>query len=356
MVRHNYISCANFALIIIIILAQFACSVLVSKQISQEIRQSSEPFEGALSYLSGKNTNNQDQQQQSRRKGSQAKQTAAGGRNKMPGGPGNRTSSRRPTVRRIVHPSLHAAWDEYNHLCALAKFQATFTIKYETSSGTGQLIDRMPANARSKGRCDQFDEEPVLDIMWKDTQLLGQSFSSKHQDQNSTGGFTFRIIFQKWTEDGQWGIQQMQLLYNTGHPVFRGASNPKKFIVRSNKEDYRLQFRTSFANSMLCPSPPPVPMYDVDGTMRVMARLSNMHLQAFEFDHDRVGNDFDAFERCGQVSFGSGVAKHLTTIKNDRLTFAIGLMTVCIATLTVVGYAIYRSNALKTKEYKTMED
>lgn len=267
----------------------------------------------------------------------------------------NRTMARRPTVRRIVHPSLHAAWDESNHLCALAKFQATFTIKYDTSSGSSsQLIDKMPLAARSKGRCDQFDDEPVLDIMWKD--IHQSSFSNSQQ--NSTLGFTFRIIFQKYTEDDdRWGVQQMQLLYNTGHSVFRGVSAPKKFIVRSNKEEYRLQFRTNFGRSVLCPSPPPIQMYDSDGTLRVIARLSNMQLQAFEFSDARQGSNFDEFERCGQVSFGSGVARqNLKRAKYDGLTFTIGLMTVCIASLTVVGYAIYRSNALKTKEYKTMED
>lgn len=260
----------------------------------------------------------------------------------------NRTSSgRKPLVKRVFHPSLHAAWDEYNHLCALAKFQATFTIKYETGSGTSQLIDKMPANARSKGRCDQFDDEPVLDIMWKDSHLVGS--------RNSSGGFTFRIIFEKYPEENRWGVQQMQLSYNTGHPVFRGVTNPRKFIVRSNKEDYRLQFRTNFDHSLLCPSPPPIQMYDSDGIMRVIARLSNMQLQAFEFsDAIEPGTNFDSFERCGLVSFGSGVARHLTTIKNEALTFTIGIMTVCIASLTVVGYAIYRSNALKTKEYKEM--
>lgn len=148
---------------------------------------------------------------------------------------GRNSTSRRPTVRRIVHPSLHAAWDESNHLCALAKFQATFTIKYETGTGsTSQLIDKMPPNARSKGRCDQFDDEPVLDIMWKDIQSSSQQ-SSKSQ-HNSSLGFTFRIIFQKYTEeDDRWGVQQMQLLYNTGHPVFHGVTKPKKIIVRSNK-------------------------------------------------------------------------------------------------------------------------
>lgn len=258
----------------------------------------------------------------------------------------NKTSlSRKPTVKRIVHPSLLAAWDEYNHLCILAKFQATFTIKYETASGIAQLIDKMPNNARSKGRCDQFDEEPVLDVMWKDTQL------TRSQRPNSTGGFTFRIIFQKFPEENRWGVQQMQLLYNTGHPVFRGATKPSKFIVRSSKEDYRLQFHTFISRSMLCPSPPPIQMYDSEGTLQVIARLSNMQLQAFEFSDHREANNFDSFMRCEQVSFGSGVAP---TVKDDSLTFAIGVMTVCIAILTVVGYALFRSHVVRSEKYKNV--
>lgn len=263
----------------------------------------------------------------------------------------NRTNIiRKPSVKRIVHPSLHAAWDEYNHLCVLAKFQATFTIKYETRSGTAQLIDKMPQNARSRGRCDQFDEEPVLDIMWKDSQLAG----ANPQKANSTGGFTFRIIFQKFADEGRWGVQQMQLLYNTGHPVFRGSVNQRKVIVRSNKDDYRLQFHTKFTRSILCPSPPPIQMYDSDGTLMVIARLSNMQLQAFEFNDPREANNFDGFMRCEQVSFGSGVAHPLTNIKNDSLTFAVGVMTVCIATLTVIGYAVYRSHILGSEKYKNI--
>lgn len=264
---------------------------------------------------------------------------------------GNKTSSmKKATIKRVVHPSLYAVWDEYNQLCVLAKFQATFTIKYETSSGVAQLIDKMPVSARSKGRCDQFDEEPVIDVMWKDRQLNG----GHQQKANSTGGFTFRIIFQKFPDQARWGVQQMQLLYNTGHPVFRGATDPRKFIVRSNKDDYRLQFHTNLANSMLCPSPPPIQMYDSDGSLRVIARLSNMQLQAFEFSNSREADNFDAFMRCSQVSFGSGVAHPLTTIRNDSLTFGVGVMTVCIAALTVVGYALYRSHVVESEKYKNI--
>lgn len=63
--------------------------------------------------------------------GGTKKQLQQSGRSKS-----NRTTARKSAIKRIVHPSLHAAWDEYNHLCILAKFQASFTIKYETASGS----------------------------------------------------------------------------------------------------------------------------------------------------------------------------------------------------------------------------
>lgn len=171
----------------------------------------------------------------------------------------------------------------------------------------------------------------------------------------NNGGFRIRIIFQKFRDDKQWGVQQIQLSYYTGHSIFHGASSARHFIVRSNKDDYHLQFKTNYGRSMLCPSPPPIQLYDSDGVQRVIARLSNLQLQAFNFSDARHGSNFDSFERCGQVSFGSGVARRYKDTKNSGLTFAIGIMTVCIATLTVIGYAVYRSNALKTKMYNTMD-
>lgn len=328
----------------LLIIFSFVFVAIVAEQETWQTanrEQDGQAFEKAMSYLSRGNQRQVNQNNSSLPR-------------KQTGRVANKTSkARRPTVRRILHPSIYAAWDESNHLCALAKFQATFTIKYETSSGSSsQIIDKMPANARGKGRCDQFDDEPVLDITWKDSYPVQSQ--SKAANSNTTG-FTFRIIFQKYNEDDErWGVQQMQLLYNTGHPAFRGTSSAKRFIVRSNKDDYRLQFRTNYGSSLLCPSPPPIQMYDSDGIMRVIARLSNMQLQAFDFGDSRQGSNFDSFERCGQVSFGSGVARQLKNTRSEGLTFVMGIITVCIATLTVVGYAIYRSNALKTKEYKTM--
>lgn len=255
------------------------------------------------------------------------------------------TNRRRPH-RRMVHPSLYASWDEYGNLCILAKFQATFTIKYETSSGTAQIIDKMPVDASSLGRCDQFDDKPMLDLVWKHSQKTGS------QNTDNKVGFTFRMTFIKFPEDNMWGVEQMQLSYNTGHPVFQGAINPQKYVVTSDIEDYRLQFHTHLKHSMLCPSPPPIQLYDKEKNIRVIARLNNMQVQAYEFGDPKETNNFDPFMRCGQVSFGSGVAHPLTNFRNESITFAVGVFTVFIAALTVVGYALYRSHMVSREAYQ----
>lgn len=259
----------------------------------------------------------------------------------------NKTNiARKPHIKRIVHPSLFSAWDEYNNLCILARFQASFAIKYETSSGVVQIIDKMPVDAISHGRCDQFDDKPMIDLVWKHSQKSGSL------DPDSRVGFTFRMTFVKFPDDRLWGVDQMQLSYHTGHPVFKGAINHRKFVVTSDRNDYRLQFHTSLKHSMLCPSPPPIQMYDEKENILVIARLSNMQVQAFEFGDPKETNNFDPFMRCGQVSFGSGVAHSLANIRNDGVTFAVGVITVFIAGLTVVGYALYRNHMVEREAYQ----
>ncbi|KAG9510074.1 hypothetical protein GZH46_01394 [Fragariocoptes setiger] len=109
-------------------------------------------------------------------------------------------------------------------------------------------------------------------------------------------------------------------------------------------------FKTPLYRSMLCPSPAPIKMYDSDGTLRAIARLSNMQLQAFDFKEPTFSTPI----RCEQVSFGSGVAHSLRNVRSDSLTFSIGLMTVAIAVLTVGGYAIFQTHFAKRYTYRTM--
>lgn len=73
----------------------------------------------------------------------------------------------------------YAVWDDNGLVCILAKFEATFTITYDTPHGEQKLMEKVPLEAKAKGRCDYLlDEKPVLDVQW-------------------VGGFTFRIIFEK---------------------------------------------------------------------------------------------------------------------------------------------------------------
>ena len=73
----------------------------------------------------------------------------------------------------------YAVWDENGMLCILAKFEAHLTITYDTKSGPQKLTEKIPADAKAKGRCDYLlDEKPVLDVSW-------------------LGNFRLRIIFEK---------------------------------------------------------------------------------------------------------------------------------------------------------------
>lgn len=71
---------------------------------------------------------------------------------------------------------------------------------------------KIPTDATAKGRCDYLlDEKPVLDVSW-------------------LGGFTFRIIFEKAGEN-RWGVNSMDLLYNTADSLFRGSVRGNCFDI-----------------------------------------------------------------------------------------------------------------------------
>lgn len=77
-------------------------------------------------------------------------------------------------------PPFHfAVYDEQNKICILAKFDASFTITYDTKYGKQQMIDRLVSNPNVTGVCESYlDEKPIMDIRWR-------------------GGFIFRLIFTK---------------------------------------------------------------------------------------------------------------------------------------------------------------
>ena len=104
------------------------------------------------------------------------------------GGPlqGQSESSLLPPVSSSIYsyrekpPPFHfAVYDEQNKICILAKFDASFTITYDTKYGSQQMIDRLVSNPNVTGVCESYlDEKPMMDIRWR-------------------GGFVFRLIFKK---------------------------------------------------------------------------------------------------------------------------------------------------------------
>lgn len=126
------------------------------------------------------------------------------------------------------------------------------------------MIEKIPIDAKSKGRCDYLlDEKPVLDVSW-------------------IGGFTLRIIFEKVDDGEKWGVNSIDLLYNTADSLFRGSLQGGKKVART-KEGSLAMFTTVMGKSYFCPSPPIINLYESKtGKPSVVVRLTNVHLQAFQ--------------------------------------------------------------------------
>ncbi|KAH9426631.1 Lysosome-associated membrane glycoprotein 5 [Dermatophagoides pteronyssinus] len=233
----------------------------------------------------------------------------------------------------------YVVWDEQGMVCILAKFEATLTITFYTPSGAHQLIEKIPIDAKSKGRCDYLlDEKPVLDVTW-------------------IGGFTFRIIFEKIinSDDNsvdRWGINSIDLLYNTADSLFRGSVDGGKKVARTKPGSLGM-FTTAMGKSYFCPSPPIINLYESKtGKPSVVVRLTNVHLQAFQIEMGK----FAPISRCSQVSFGSGVAAplYVSLEQDDSVPVVVGTLTVIVSILVIVGYAVYKSWVFKPVDYDTM--
>ncbi|KAF7495808.1 Lysosome-associated membrane glycoprotein 5 [Sarcoptes scabiei] len=228
----------------------------------------------------------------------------------------------------------YVVWDEQGMVCILAKFEATLTITFYTASGAHQLIEKLPFDAKAKGRCDYLlDEKPVLDISW-------------------IGGFTFRIIFEKIIDEEKWTVNSIDLLYNTADSLFRGSLQGGKKVART-KEGSLEMFTTAMGKSYFCPSPPIINLYESKtGKPSVVVRLTNVHLQAFQIDKGR----FAPISRCSQVSFGSGVAAplYISLEQDDSVPVVVGTLTVIVSILVIVGYAVYKSWVFKPVDYDNM--
>jgi hypothetical protein len=224
-------------------------------------------------------------------------------------------------------------WDDSGLICIMAKFEATFIITYDVQGGTQQLNDRIPADATSKGRCDYLlDEKPVLDVSW-------------------IGGFTFRIIFEKVGES-DWGVNSIDLLYNTADSLFRGSAKGGKKVARSAEGSLGM-FTTPLGKSYLCPSPPVINLFESkSGRQSVVLRLANIQLQAFQIEKGKFAPSI----RCSNVGFGSGVQAPISISfeQDDSVPVIVGSITIMVSILVVIGYAVYRSWFVRRVDYDTM--
>lgn len=247
-------------------------------------------------------------------------------------------TSPKPTTSMIVLPTKQPApaftftvWDESGLICILAKFEAFLTITYDVQGGTQQLINKIPADATSKGRCDYLlDEKPVLDISW-------------------IGGFTFRIIFEK-VGDSNWGLNSIDLLFNSADSSFRGSTKGGKKVARSAEGSLGM-FTTPLGKSYFCPSPPVINLYEKSG-QNVVLRLGNIELQAFQIEKGK----FAPSVRCNSVGFGSGVSApiYISFEQDDSVPVIVCSITIMVSILVVIGYAVYKSWFFRRVDYDTM--
>lgn len=198
-------------------------------------------------------------------------------------------------------------------------------------------------------------------------------------DVSWIGGFTFRIIFEKVNDGEKWGVNSIDLLYNTADSLFRGSVQGGKKVART-KEGSLGMFTTMMGKSYFCPSPPIINLYESKtGKPSVVVRLTNVHLQAFQIEMGKfapskyLGFLFVLFNiihkilypffkkknqvsRCSQVSFGSGVAAplYVSLEQDDSVPVVVGTLTVIVSILVIVGYAVYKSWVFKPVDYDTM--
>ena len=243
-----------------------------------------------------------------------------------------------PAVRKGIKekvPPFHFAVldDDTGKICIMAKFEASFTITYDTRYGKQQMIDRLVSDPVVDGRCESFlDEKPVMDIKWR-------------------GGFIFRLIFTKDIFENTWKIETMELLYNTADSLFRDSINGGQVLAKSKTKNLNLAaFETSLDKSYFCPTTPTLNLYNQEGDAVVLVRLFNVRIQAFKVKRGK----FSAIQHCGQVGFGSGVQSPFLSQADDGVIVITFSIYVFMSITTVLAYAGYRTWFVKKYEYGTM--
>ena len=241
-----------------------------------------------------------------------------------------------PPVKQVVKekpPPFHFAVldDDTGKICIMAKFDASFTISYETRYGQQQMIDRLVSDPIVDGTCESFlDPTPTMDIKWR-------------------GGFIFRLIFTKDIFENTWKIETMILQYNTADSLFRDSINGGQVLAKSKPKNLALAaFETSLDKSYFCPTTPTLNLYNQDGDPIVLVRLFKVQIQAFKVKRGK----FSPIQHCGQVGFGSGVNNPFQA--DDGVIVITFSIYVFMSIATVLAYAGYRTWFVKKYEYGTM--
>ncbi|CAL1281732.1 unnamed protein product [Larinioides sclopetarius] len=232
-------------------------------------------------------------------------------------------------LSRDVAPDFtYAVWDGDGKICILAKFSTSFKITYPSIGGEEHISVNVPEDAKVKGRCGNFDREPLLELSWSGFRLF----------------MVFTIANPKENQD-TWELLSMELLYDTKNPLFDGATNVGKKTVRTLEDGL---FKTQYGKSYFCPSPDVIPMYGSDKEKVVLARMKDVHLQVYDVQMGK----FSPFQRCSLVRIG-GLPEPFA--QDETVPIAVGSTLAVMAVLVVIGYALWRNLSARKTDYDYME-
>ncbi|OQR79794.1 hypothetical protein BIW11_00108 [Tropilaelaps mercedesae] len=230
-----------------------------------------------------------------------------------------------PRVKAPEH-SL-AVWDSDGTICILARLQAFFTIPYATATGQQYASIKMPPNRElgTRGVCPTDARDPLFEVQWP--------------------LFKFIMHFARSRQRSSWFVNKLEVQYNTNSPLFPGALNAGRRYA-STTQNITL-FMTPMGQSYGCPLHPPLALAVVNSTARIMVKLKDIRLQAYQL----TGN-YGPLSRCQQVA----MAHTLDPYNYDRtVPVAVGSTLAGVSIATVVGYALYRSVFARKVDYGAMQ-
>ncbi|XP_022657343.1 lysosome-associated membrane glycoprotein 5-like [Varroa destructor] len=230
-----------------------------------------------------------------------------------------------PRVKAPEH-SL-AVWDSDGTICILARFQAFFTIPYATAVGMQYASMKMPPNRElgTRGVCSTDSRDPQFEVQWP--------------------LFKFIMHFTRSRQRSSWYVNKLEVQYNTNSPLFPGALKAGRRYA-STTHNISL-FMTPMGQSYGCPLHPPLALAIVNSSAKIMVKLKDMRLQAYQL----TGN-YGPLSRCQQVA----MAHTLDPYNYDRtVPVAVGSTLAGVSIATVVGYALYRSVFARKVDYGAVQ-